>query len=709
VGRATAIEGLQRALAAADDAAGREIAAALVHLGGADAVPEAREWLLGRVPYSGLAGELVAALGRLPDPIARAEATRIASENFREKQLPGRWDSVLAGLETPAARATLLQALAGGEEATVWTAVQAMLEAWVEVPSMALPALRELLRDEASPEALRFCAAVLLARGQDVETWPEVLPWLMAAFDAGSDADTMAGPALAVAILLRHGEGDARDQAHAFLLDRLARAGDSVLEWCLPPLLDQPRPALIGALIAACRQRRVGSPSAERLAAAFGGLRDGPLADRALEALLAALEPEEAGASTREATLIAALGHLGHPGALTWLSDRAAASDDPALQAALLAAQARLGMADSIARCASLFTGETEDAIAALSPDATRVAALADVLGGITYPAAIPIVGAALVRALDDPRRAPHAARALVALCPPAPPEAGAEAALSVPSVSPCPEPAELPAATPPPVPSDWDPDLDRTIEWRPEWDVAATGGRPGSRRVAGGSATSPGAPDPPSELALVRCTAPSAAPPETAVPTAELTPAIAAMLGAGRRRDRGRRAANREVRVANPRNATRRFPFFTPMGLQRFSGVAGALATCAIIGMGYMRWLTAETPEPTKPRVLATVIVIRSGATVHSRKGPGYPVIKTGRRGDHLYVVDKTAGWWKVYFANGMSGWIERRDTALVLPDPRNSQSIDRAGSQQAKVEPAGWAPASENEPHAAVIAASP
>jgi hypothetical protein len=169
---------------------------------------------------------------------------------------------------------------------------------------------------------------------------------------------------------------------------------------------------------------------------------------------------------------------------------------------------------------------------------------------------------------------------------------------------------------------------------------------------------------------------------------TPEVTPAIAAMLQGGHRRG-ARRGERPEPRTAHTaaRTRRRRFPFFTPMGLQRFGGVAGALATCAIIGMGYMRWLTAETQEQAKPRVLATVIVIRGGATVHSRKGPGYPVIKTGRRGDHLYVVDKTAGWWKVYFANGLTGWIARRDTALVVPEP---------GAGQAKVIPAGGAPES-------------
>jgi uncharacterized protein YgiM (DUF1202 family) len=45
------------------------------------------------------------------------------------------------------------------------------------------------------------------------------------------------------------------------------------------------------------------------------------------------------------------------------------------------------------------------------------------------------------------------------------------------------------------------------------------------------------------------------------------------------------------------------------------------------------------------------------------------HPVIKTTRRGDYFSVVDKTAGWWKVRFPGGQTGWIERRDTAVVVP----------------------------------------
>jgi hypothetical protein len=105
-------------------------------------------------------------------------------------------------------------------------------------------------------------------------------------------------------------------------------------------------------------------------------------------------------------------------------------------------------------------------------------------------------------------------------------------------------------------------------------------------------------------------------------------------------------------------------------MGLQRFGGVAGALATCAILGMGYMRWLPAQPESRPRPSVLATIIVIKPGSTIHARKGRDYPVIKTTRRGDQLQVVDKTAGWWKVRFANGVTGWIERRATAVIIPE---------------------------------------
>jgi hypothetical protein len=116
---------------------------------------------------------------------------------------------------------------------------------------------------------------------------------------------------------------------------------------------------------------------------------------------------------------------------------------------------------------------------------------------------------------------------------------------------------------------------------------------------------------------------------------------------------------------------APRRRGLFRPMGLQRFGGVAGALATCAIMGMGFMRWLDAQPKAASAPRVLARVVVITPGTTVHSRKGIEHPVIKTTRRGECLSVVDKTDGWWKVIFPNGLTGWIERRDTAVIIPEP--------------------------------------
>src|SRR5262249_7490469 len=109
----------------------------------------------------------------------------------------------------------------------------------------------------------------------------------------------------------------------------------------------------------------------------------------------------------------------------------------------------------------------------------------------------------------------------------------------------------------------------------------------------------------------------------------------------------------------------------FRPIGLQRFAGVAWALATCAVISMGYMGWLIAQPHYRTQPRVLASVIVIRPGARVHSRKGVEQPVVKNARRGDAFRVVDKTTNWWKVLFPNGQTGWIERRDTAVLIPEP--------------------------------------
>lgn len=621
-GESEVVEALRRALAAAtDEAAGRAIAAALVRLAGEDTAPEVREWLLARIPVAGSAGELVALLGRLPDPIARAEATRIATENFRERQLPGRWDVVLAGLETPAARAVLIQALLCGEEAVVWAAAQAMLSAWVEVPSVAFPALRDRLRCETAPEPVRFCAAVLLARGGDAETWPEALPWLMAALEAETEADTMVEPALAAIVLLRRGDGEVRARAQAFLRARLANATDAVLEHALPALLETPTAALVEAMVAACQQRRATSPSAERLAAAFASLRGGARAERALAALLAALGPAATCAAPREATLIAALGHLGHPGALPWLEARALATDDPALQAAVLAAQARLGVPAAVARLTASLLEEASDAVDALSPDAGRGAASAAVLGSLAASELDPGAIGALTRALANPSRAAHAARALEPLnAHRAPLALRALAEREAPGVA-------LP------------PDLDRTREWS----LVAEENR--TRQWA--------APDDP-----------------------ERTQAW----------DAADRLAVEEPHWAAA--AMRQPRLFAPMGLQRFTGVAWALVTCAVIGMGYMRWLVAQPHHRTQPQALATVIVMRTGAEIHSRKGVEQPVLKTARRGDYLSVVEKTARWWKVCFPGGQTGWIERRDTAVIVPG-------SEATPPPAVLRPAIYAPA--------------
>lgn len=656
VGRSVVVEALRRALAeAGEDAAGQEIAVALARLAGGAAIAEAREWLLARVEVSPRAGELVAALGRLSDPIARAEATRIAIENFREKRLPGRWDVVLAEQETPAARATLLQAITGGEEAAVWAAAQAMLGAWEEVPTTAFPPLRELLGSDRAPEEVRFCAAVLLARGGDAASWPAARPWLMAALEAGPDADAMVEPTSAATVLWRRGGPQERERARQFLLERLMGAAEPVLERVLPVLLEAPDAALIDALVEACRRRRVGSPSAERLAAAFASFRESSLVGEALAALLRALEPADAGLPSREATLIAALGHLGHPGALPWLVERAAAADDPALQAAIAAAQARLGAPVAIARCAAFLLGEGDDAFSVLSADATRLASVAAVLGSVNRPSAVPVVVTALLRALETPRVAPHAARALAALYPPAAcRDETAEAVGSVPTTLTAAE-TTIPAAPAAAQAAAADgaagePSLDRTREWSSPLLPAV----PEIQPVASGTGVGLGEG---ATRISVTCWRP-----KPGVESAE-----GAIPDAVSEYEWVWRAYGRRPR----QKKTRRPRLFHPMGLQRFGGVAGALATCAILGMGYMRYLVAQPPAKPAPRVLATIVVITPGTTVHSRKGRQYPVIKTTRRGDCLSVIDKTTGWWKVIFPNGLTGWIERRDTAVVIPEP--------------------------------------
>jgi hypothetical protein len=349
----------------------------------------------------------------------------------------------------------------------------------------------------------------------------------------------------------------------------------------------------------------VNSPSAERLAAAFGAFRDSVLEAEAFAALIAALEPVDAGLPPREATLIDALGHLGHAAALSWLVERGTGTDDPALQAAIAAAQARLGAPVAIERCAALFLGKTTDAVALLAADDARVRLLADVLS--TVPAgARPLAADALLRGLELPHLAPHAARALAALYPPAP---GAPVAAVEPAPAPAPaDQAPMPAApTPAPVASAVPLDPDRTLE-------LSTSLLPAVAEVQ------PYAPPVPERQDW---------------PTSESRPAPQAR--------------------------------WTPEGEGADPEEGADLAWMR--GMGYMRWLPAQTGQPEKPRVLATVVVITPGATVHAERGPEYPVVKTARRGDAFSVVGKTSLWWKILFPNGITGWIERRNTAIIVP----------------------------------------
>jgi hypothetical protein len=237
---------------------------------------------------------------------------------------------------------------------------------------------------------------------------------------------------------------------------------------------------------------------------------------------------------------------------------------------------------------------------------------------------------AALSRALASPRLASHAARALEQLaahgswCTAGGVSSGPGVAAGIPEPS---------------VPSF--PDLDRTREWSPEAEENRT------RQWAVN-----GDPD----------------------RTQAWSPKEGACVEAGEPRF-GASGSERQRRGPGPglwaaRAMERRPRLLVPMGLQRFAGVAWALATCAVIGMGYMGWLVAQTPHRTQPRVLATVIVMTPGARVHSRKGAEQPVLKTARRGDYLRAVNKTANWWQVLFPNGRTGWIERRDTAVLVPD---------------------------------------
>jgi hypothetical protein len=444
------------------------IAGALARIGGVAVAGEVRDWLMPRVLLAATPGAVVSLLGSLPDTAARKAATRIAQENFAEKQLAGRWEQVLARLPTPEARKTLIAALAHEDETVRWTAIHAMLEEWSTVPPEAALLLRRLLDNPEETGEVQFCAAALLARMRDVEMGRECAAWLGDALrDAeGTVADSLMEPTIAAAILAEYDDAEMAEEARAFLLRRLQNGSEAILVTALPVLLRNPTRAVVDAMVDGCLSRKPRTPSAAAFVRAFRDLRDPDLRAYAWERLRRLLEGS--GASTAECVainLVQALGYLGWSDARPLLVTVAMRAQDPLLLEAAGEALARLGDPEAIDACGEALLADPPGSASEAErfQFEMRAAAMAEVLGSIGDPTGRARAVLPLVRALERPERTRAAADALAALAAwePAPAVGcGEEAAEMMPPLEAMeapPEPATndrttaLRAAVPPP------------------------------------------------------------------------------------------------------------------------------------------------------------------------------------------------------------------------------------------------------------------
>ena len=64
---------------------------------------------------------------------------------------------------------------------------------------------------------------------------------------------------------------------------------------------------------------------------------------------------------------------------------------------------------------------------------------------------------------------------------------------------------------------------------------------------------------------------------------------------------------------------------------------------------------------------MIARLEVTHSLAKVRSFRAYRAPKVKTTRRGERLRAIGHSPRWWKVQFANGVTGWIPRRYTREV------------------------------------------
>lgn len=409
-----------------EEATALTVAEALARVGGPAVAADLRDWLLPRVPLAVTPGAVVELLGTLPDAAARAQATRIAIDNFTEKKLAGRWERVVARIPTAEARGALIAALSHEDETVRWTAIHAMLEEWETVPAEAAPALRLLLRSAEESGEVQFCAAALLARMEDPELGRDCAAWLAEAIveAEGTVANSLTEPTIAAAVLARREESETRETAWRFLLRRLEGGSEAILSRALPALLAHPTRELVDALVAGCQARKPRSPSAVTLARAFRSVREPALRAYAWGRLSALLGDGGPAASESVAiTLAQALGHLGCLEARPLLEAVAHRTQEPLLLDAVCEALARLGDPAAIDACASLLLGELEDGVAGdgmpaegARPARGRAMAMAEVLGDIADAHGRARAVAPLVRALARPTLTRAAASALTAL-----------------------------------------------------------------------------------------------------------------------------------------------------------------------------------------------------------------------------------------------------------------------------------------------------
>jgi hypothetical protein len=95
----------------------------------------------------------------------------------------------------------------------------------------------------------------------------------------------------------------------------------------------------------------------------------------------------------------------------------------------------------------------------------------------------------------------------------------------------------------------------------------------------------------------------------------------------------------------------------------------SAGLAACG--ALAWYAWTAlpryAAATVAQRPAVIAQVIVTRSQAKVRVRRARRAPKVKTALRGEQLAAIGSDERWWKVQFANGVTGWIPRRYTRAL------------------------------------------